>query len=452
MNFFSAQSKLAVVFAFAIVGFASRSATAAVELQIDVDTHNTPRQANAKIPADSKESLEVVLADGYISVKAPTETRIFDFKTRRRIVLDRTAKTYVDYSLYDIVGFRTLELRNREMLHGALAAAKIGSALMTTIDNEHTLAVQSSTPAKVGEAVDGDNVVFSDADHELARWSKKGTDVGAADVKQFAGFLRYNLGGHPQILKSLAAGTVIPDRLVFTFVDGWGTGVHSLLVKSVRQIDSPSYDISSYAKRNAVQAHDPIDSIVDRADAAPSTAIESAKTDSRVGQESDFHDGHLLDALLGLSEWSLMTGQQPSRLSPEQLATVRADPSVQKFTSVIGVTAKNKDAMADAIKALVELRAQAPKKAYVLKLFEANDRLQLGDPATAKVLFTEVLQGNLFLAGAYKDLGDLLFLQYDTPRAWRCWDIGRRIAPQFANFAAISRFEQSLLTQYPEYF
>jgi len=58
------------------------------------------------------------------------------------------------------------------------------------------------------------------------------------------------------------------------------------------------------------------------------------------------------------------------------------------------------------------------------------------------------LQGNFLLAGTYKDLGDLLLLQWDIPQAWRAWDIGRRIAPQFANFKAINNFENSLLSQY----
>ena len=47
---------------------------------------------------------------------------------------------------------------------------------------------------------------------------------------------------------------------------------------------------------------------------------------------------------------------------------------------------------------------------------------------------------------------DLYLVEYDIPRAWRCWDQGRRIAPTFGNFAPVNQFEQSLLSQHPEYF
>lgn len=56
------------------------------------------------------------------------------------------------------------------------------------------------------------------------------------------------------------------------------------------------------------------------------------------------------------------------------------------------------------------------------------------------------------LAGAYKDLGDLLRMQYDSPRAWRCWDTGRRLALGFVNFEAVNKFEASMVAQHPEYF
>ncbi|HEX5343622.1 MAG TPA: hypothetical protein VFX55_14110 [Duganella sp.] len=56
------------------------------------------------------------------------------------------------------------------------------------------------------------------------------------------------------------------------------------------------------------------------------------------------------------------------------------------------------------------------------------------------------------MAGAYKDLGDLLLMQYDSPRAWRCWDTGRRLALGFVNFEAVNKFEASMVAQHPEYF
>jgi hypothetical protein len=83
---------------------------------------------------------------------------------------------------------------------------------------------------------------------------------------------------------------------------------------------------------------------------------------------------------------------------------------------------------------------------------EANDRKSLGETLTAQRLFTEVLQGYPLLTGVYKDLGDALLIGYDAPRAWRCWDIGRRIVPQFGTLSSVDQFEKKLEAEYSEYF
>jgi hypothetical protein len=443
-------SKLLSSVLFAFVLAAHQCVMAGVNLQVTIETHNVPNQGSSNTPTDTQDSLDVTLADGYISVKTPREAQIFDFKLRRRIVLNSVTKTYVDFSLYDVVGFRAVEFRNREMLHGALSAAKIPGAPFSMIDNEHVLSVHSATSAKIDETTNNGEVIFSSGDHQLARWSEAGFNMSPADLARFANFVRYQLGGHPQILKMLAAGKSIPNKLIFTFNEAWGTSVRSIAITTAHQLDPASYDLSSYSKQSVARPPNLLDEILDQATSASSKSIEVAKENNRTAQASDFRDAQLVDALLGSIEWTLMTGQQFSPFSTEQLSKIRADPSVQKLTGAIG--ANTKDAMKDAVQTLVDLRSHAPKKTYVLKIFEANDRLRLGEQDAAKALFTEVLQSNPFLAGVYKDLGDLLLMQYDTPRAWRCWDLGRHLAPQFANFAAVSEFEKSLAEQQPEYF
>lgn len=435
---------------FAVASVISQPALAEVNLLMSIYTHNAPRKADTKVPPDSQESLEVTLADGFISVKSAQNTSIFDFKTRRRIVLDNTTKSYVGYSLYDTVGFRTLEFKNREMLNGALTAAKITGAPMAMVDNEHILSLQSRSPTKIDEAINGDDMVFSSDGRQLARWSKKGFEVSVTDAERFAKFLRYSQGGHPIVLGKLAVGNLIPNKLIFTFTEIWGTSSRSVSIKALRQVDSSSNDLSSYSTRKAVVSSDSLDNILDQAVGLTREEMETAKTLNQNGVEKAFRDGQILDAMLGLLERTLMTGQQVQPFSSEQLIKVRSDPSVQKFTVALG--AKTKEDVAEAIKTLVELRSQAPNKSYVLKIFEANDRRLLGDFVTARKLFMESLQSNLLLAGVYKDFGDLLLMQYNTPMAWRCWDAGRHLAPQFGNFEAVNQFEKSLVAQHPEYF
>lgn len=76
----------------------------------------------------------------------------------------------------------------------------------------------------------------------------------------------------------------------------------------------------------------------------------------------------------------------------------------------------------------------------------------LNQLSAAKPMFVSVLRSNPWLAGAYKDLGDLLFRQFDMGRAWRSWDAGRHIAPQLGIFSPVTQFEKNLQQQHPEYF
>ena len=434
---------------------ASQAAMADVTLHLTIDTHNEPSTQTAaqaaNIPTDTHKSLDVTLADGYILAKSDTESVIYDFKTRRRIAIDTVAKTYVDYSLYDVVGFRAVEAQNRDKLRQALAAAKISVALLAKIDTEQSLSLQSSTPEKI-DAVEGDDGVrFTNDGKELAHWSRKGTEVDAADAARFAQLLRYVDGGHPQILDKLSKGKAIPDTMVFNHGQIWGPQTHTIAVTAIRTIKASPYDLHGYAKRQAgAAAAEQMDDILDKAGVLPMSGLEAAKVANRAQSEKDIKGGRTLEAMLGSIEWNLMTGEQAPPFAPEQQAKVHNDPVIQNITRLLA--ANTKEGLAEAAKALADLRTQAPGKAYVLGIFEANDRLQLGEAPAARKLMREALLANPYMAGVYKDLGDAFLLQSDSARAWRCWDAGRRLAPQFVNFKAVDQFEQSLVAQHPEYF
>jgi len=70
--------------------------------------------------------LEVILADRYFVVNSAKLATVYDFDRRKRVVIDIEHKTRVDYSLFDTVGFRVIEFRNREYLGKMLAGLKVG--------------------------------------------------------------------------------------------------------------------------------------------------------------------------------------------------------------------------------------------------------------------------------------------------------------------------------------
>jgi hypothetical protein len=423
---------------------------AAVTFHVDVDTHMESNGNAKNVPSDSHGTFDVTLADKFILVKSVKETTIFDFDKRKRIVINNEAKTRVDYSLYDTVGFRVFELRNREMLGKMLAAAKVGSNTMGSVGNEHILAVQDKPSTPLQAQVDSENESFSFESKALFMRSLKSTPVTPGDARMFAQYVRYVFGGHPQVLTALASGNAIPSKLTMSTYDVVST-TRKIDITSVLASNGKPLDLSTFQMRVATESADPLDQLLDRAAVAPDKEVVEARVHSKDELARLFREGQIFDAFLATIEWSLMTGDPIPALTSEQKEMVQADKSVQLLSSAMSPP-KTKEGLAEAIKVLANLKGSASAKSHVLKIFEANYRAMLGDRVAARTLFIEALTTNPYIAGAYKDLGDVLIMSFDTPRAWRSWDLGRKIAPMFSNFGAVSQFENSLATSHPEYF
>nr|WP_315254835.1 hypothetical protein [uncultured Duganella sp.] len=388
--------------------------------------------------------MDVTLADSYMAVDTAKGRLVYDFPARRRYAINTAAGEFVEYSLFDTVGFRVMEMRNRDALRGALAAAKdVDMAAMSKHLHENELSLLSGAPDPVEEKNEGDLRVFYIGGEKLAAWSVSGAKVGAADAAQFARFMRYQQGGHPQLLEILVRDGKIPDRMTL-FVSG-GRSL-SLVITQVRSASPPAYDLKPYRREIG---QDGIDAALDRIAAASPQQLDALRAQYPCDASDDFSAARALDTMLGKMECVLSTGA-PLSLTEQQKQAVGASPALMLLFAALN-PAKPEE-VDNAVKTLAGLRQQAPRKAYVLKVFEANSRLRLKQPKQAAVLFVEALQANPLLAGAYKDLGDLMMLQYDSVHAWRSWDAGRRVSPALPNFVAVNKFEAELLAQHPEYF
>ena len=432
-----------------LLALVAASARAGAVLELVVATHTEPRSPRDLVPSDKQVELTLTLADKYMVLQTAAESITFDFQNRKRVVVDSAIGTKVEYSLYDTVGFRDMEFHNREGLAKMLAAAKMAPNLMTTLDNENVLAIRDVPSAPLNEAADGRWVSFTSGSSVYTRWSVESTPISAGDSAMFAQFIRYMYGGHPQILAKLAESMAIPAVLELT-TSNVGTVTTRLTVKSARKVEAAPLAPFNVPMRNPSAALEPVDQVLDRATAITPEELQTARLRNRDHAALAFREQRAFEAYLDSVEWTLMTGEMLPAFSNEEKMVLQADPTVRKLSSAL--SAKTKEDFSVAIKVLVDLRSQAGDKAYVLKIFEANDRAQIGELKQAQALFVEVLNANLHVAGVYKDLGDVMMLQYDTPRAWRSWDAGRRLAPKFTNFVPVNQFERTLAIRHPEYF
>lgn len=422
-------------------------AQAGITFQVAVSTHYQPGPGSQNLPPDDTVTSQVLLDARSISVTTPGRTAVFDFASRRRYDVDLKAGTYVDYSLFDTVGFRVMEVQSRANLRKMLAAAKIDAPAFDPVFDEQSLSISSQAGRALTEAFDGADTVFSVDGKALLRFGAGGAPVGADYAAAFTRYLRYQFGGHPLVLAKLASLGRVPDKFVMYYREVGGSQTRTFTISGLKPWSAPVYDLVRYKER--IGGADEIDQLLDRARAtrAPTDA-DRIKFEAQ--QDAAFADKRGLDAMLGAVEWSLMTGAQMKPFSPDRQALLQSDPAVRTVSGAM--QPRDKAGLSAAAQVMKTMQAQTMSKRHVLQLFDANDRIQLGERAAALPLYASVLRANPALAGAYKDMGDALIVGFDMPRGWRSWDQGRRIAPQLNLFEAVNEFEQKLAREHPEYF
>lgn len=426
------------------------SARTMLLLKVHVDSRHTSLPGSGNVPKDIAYDADVVLSKRYMTVSTTDHVTILDFEKRRRIFVERKTGTYVDYSLYDSIGFRVLELNNRRQMNQMLINAKIDKQVAEREDYEHELSVQILPPLTISANREGDETVFLAVGKSLFRQSLKGIPVDVEGSTAFAQFLRYNFGGHPFILDNVAKGKLIPSRVTFTYRSLVAVNSVTITVTSAQTVDDGTYSLQPYVPRMLTQSQDGLDEILDRAWNMPVLRMDEEKQKLRQEIAAAFREARPFDAFLGTTEFALTTGELLPAFSPDEKSLLQSDAAFQKL--LLALKPDTKEQFQEAVKKLQELQQHTQNKLHILKIFEANHRKALGETLTAQRLFTEVLQGHPLLTGAYKDLGDALLFGYDAPRAWRCWDIGRRIAPQFGTLSEVGQFEKKLEAEHPEYF
>ena len=439
----------------AIAVLVTTPSPAATRIEADLDRHTEPIEGTKVLPPDQHRKLVVTLADNAIVVDDGDDRTVYDYAKRRQVQIDLKEKTRVDYSLYAMSAFRMFEWQNRAGIHRMLEAAKAKADPAVTlggagsvVDDEHALSIQDKPSNPLQESTEAGYRTFKAGDRTLFRETLHTTPLPAAEARRFAQFVRNVAEGHPQIIEHLVAAGAVPDELVMTTYQA-GILTTTLRVRAVTTVSDVPTDIGAYRPRQTDAGGDPIDRILDRGMNITPAELETERRANADATAKAFADGRIFDGFLGTFERSLMTGETP-KLDDQQRALFGASEPTKKTIAALG--ARNKATYAAAVETFVQLRPAAPTHAYVLAIWEANDRRQLGDMQTGRKLFIEVLTAHPAIAGVYKDLGDTLLGSYDMLRAWRAFDGGRRIGPAFANFRAVDQLEQQIATRHPEYF
>jgi hypothetical protein len=434
---------LRLAFAGALCASAA-PAFAVLSFDMSVTTRYTVGTHADNPPPDEIKQYKVVLGERYVSVSTAGESTVYDFAQRRRYQVDLASNSYVDYSLFDTVGARTSELRNRAWIAANLRKAGVGPVFDPVFD-EHNFSL-TAPGRKLSESKEAGATVLAVDGNQLAHIPAGGTSIGASDAAQFERMLRYRFGGHPLVLARLSRDKRVPAGFVMHHKGLRHSEARTYTISALTHSAPASYDLTPYTPGTA-QGSD-IDQLLDKAqaNAAPPAAGTRQAFEAEIAQA--FADKRAFDAMLGMAEWSFVSGE-PMKPSAEQSALMRADPATQAY---LGSRSKSKADLEAAVATMQELRKATTRKQHIVMLFEANLRARLGDVRGALPLYVSVLRTNPALAGAYKDIGDALYKSYDAQRAWRSWDAGRRMAPDLSMFKQVNRLEHNLMREHPEYF
>ncbi len=399
---------------------------------------------------------KVVLGDGFFSVKEGQQERIYDFKKRKIHYLDHQKKTRAEISLFADPAFRINEFQHRISMDEVVEKAG-GKALEDVFSLESIFSVESgSQKVELKEDVSQKGKTrFLNLGQVVSEmtWSEK---YPAPQGSMFTRFLIYDHSLHPIILRKITESRKIPSVIRSQLQSANGTDQFVLILDDLKTRPDQGFQIPGYAFSKKKPGTGPLtDSLSQLIQSAQSPKNKILRRDKewflnymrRAEEKKNY-----LDAALSVLEYGLQTGdQQTSSTEIQKLAAYqKSDAALDRFFRSLGIAGPEQ-----AKRAILELEKINRKKlgrAHVIDIMIANQQAVLGRNEEAQKRMIKALKVNPYIAGAYKDLGDMFYADFDMVSAWLCWDFARKQAPDHFMLKPISDYEADLLKNFPYFF
>jgi tetratricopeptide (TPR) repeat protein len=398
-------------------------------------------------PVTTATKLSVEIGPDYFSRDDSVERVIYDFKGRRIYRVNLQQKSYIDDSLFMMPGFRVTEFQNRLYLAEVMEKAGVKDNPMAVTMSEHLFSIlKKDHKPDIKQQKTRDEVSFLWQGKKLAGFSRELVKVDKEHKRGFMRFFRYYQAGHPQILQALDKLDGIPVR-----IEMYKSNVADRT--TVLQLETHTVSAANGYELAGLKESPAEGELADlfRAD-LPYTpqALQAAAQKVLASADTAYSKKRYLDSMLAYMEYHLMLGEA---LPPEFQARGKLmgeDAAVKKMLA--SINPKSQEEAEKAVETLAEMHTQSKDRKHVLLIFEANVRQSLKQADDAKKNFKAALAVNPYIVGAWKDLGDVYFHQFDTQAAWRCWDHARELKPTHGLLKTVAELEQNLVTNFPELF
>jgi tetratricopeptide (TPR) repeat protein len=421
---------------------------------------NPKTAAGAKPERKLKEgTIAVILAETYLVIEQDKSTMVYDFRAKKILIRESTEQAWKSSSLYADLGFRIMEYQNRVMLGRALAA---GGVKMTdrlgmgepfdleTLFGFRFPNTQEDPPMDLSREISKDGASsFKHGGGEVVYFKPTQAEVPEVLRDAYVRWLVYRCRLHPEIRRQIVESAKVPETLRMHWSNTGTTGTTTLVLRSSSLMDGNAHE----PKTESITGVDAEGPLLDLCRATQDTkrcaecpTLASAVKFADQAAASD----HLLDGLLGLFEIMFQSGD--NIIDEIKLLRPKIENDQQCKNYFAAMNQSNQEACKQSIELLRKFDRKGLTKDYVLDIHLADALSSLGQGAEAERIFMSVLQRNPFLAGVWNDLGQLYHHEYEMNKAWLCWDVARRIAPNHPMLADITRNELRMEHDFPEFF
>jgi hypothetical protein len=395
----------------------------------------------------TNQTIHLTLGARWMQWDDGSNQEVYDFVKSVDISVDLKAHRLVEVSLYAALSGRAAELDNRLMLGRVLEAGKVENNPMAGTMAEHQLSLRHDVrPSGIERKTGNGEQRYLWQEKELFAYSRELVPLPAAARDLYIRFVRYTVGGHPEILDDLQKLDGIPKWLRYSD-PAFGDARRLEVIETKETPDAPyalpKLEKATMNNREAAAAAAIVMASTPESRAAVTARILAA-ANSAVGE------GRPLEAILGYLEYHLMNdGGLPPDFKIHKDVLTR-DQNVKALLGAIH--AENEEQAKACIATLARLALIAGDKAYIVGIFRADMEGRLGNKQTETSLLVAALTKNPFITGVWKDLGDSLNTGYDAADTWRCYEIARLIVPTHSLLADVVKRETSMAKEHAEFF
>jgi hypothetical protein len=370
-----------------------------LRLQITITSTTVLTETKEETVLD--ENCELILAPQSSERRWPGHRRIFDFDKARDFLVDKNTSEYTDDSLFATAHFRHAEFQNRQYIRGVLKAGGVDDPSYSPCMISHQFSLSSAEPKADAIKWKRGGCEATTLGQRLFLRSEGHTTVSKANAARFARFLRYQVAGHPLILDRIVQDCIVPNQVEFWMQDT-GTTTHQVIcVNECAEEENLSYTLDGLTE---VPGDDAV-------------AYELPPVDAEVQQL--LTDGKELDALLVVLSYSLSGGEIDTKLRALMDEAIANSAHAAEFQTLLANSPSNDEEAQQYLDSMEKFTNLATRNRSLFGVFAAPIHAVKGDIETAIALYKSAIDASPFLAGAHKDLGDILISNYLVTEGYR---------------------------------